>query len=223
MTTDDLVQVTAFLNRQKEIIARRERERLEDQARAVEYERRVEEERLRLEEIRRRQQAEKDEIDRLNNIERERIRAIVYERERIRGMIARREKLPPGTVLRSLPARIECCYGECDIPKQGLFRQYFPGLEPDVIVDPNTRCVQCAERIFASWDAKAVISYRAEEQQRMDEMFEASVIVQERNRVNIQDSDKIDCLVAEASDIERHFRRAKFDRELDEARRKWAH
>ena len=198
MTDNALKEVTRFLIDSEERRKIRERERLEDQASAVEYERRMLSRRRREEahrqaivqqeengmdsnEIRQRQQAEKDDIDRRN----EQLRRIVHnqalEREEIRSMIGRGEELPPDTILfpRLDVDPIHFCSNGCHIPKQNVgSRHYIVGLEPDVVVTHRTRCDDCRQLLIYAWTVEAMLSHRAvdfhsaEEHQRLDELYD---------------------------------------------------
>jgi hypothetical protein len=206
--------------------------------REIENERRIreEEERRRREEVMRIEHAR---ILELNRITREAIIVKVQARERLRCMIARGESLPPGTVFPHIPERLgnRCCVS-CRVPLQPgqLGNRY----TPEVIVDENTRCGVCHLTLFSTWDEQAVVVCRIEEERRVNDLYQAAVIDQERHELVTITLARRDYLLAEVSELERPLRerleqellaagnnqraceraRAKFERELEEAQRR---
>jgi hypothetical protein len=235
-TPEHLVVAKAL---ESERIAHRERierERLEDQRRAIEFERRQELERQE-------QRAEQLRVSEINRLARERIIARVREREAQRRMVMRGELVPVEVALISLPTPVRCCHGNCSIPMQGRVRDFHhPGFQPQVVVTPDTTCNVCRQSILSAWDQQAVVRIRAEEDDRLDEMYRAAQVDQERRRLFVPQLEARSRLVDEVIQLERPFRerlerelaaagdnvaareraQQKFDRDLEEAQRKWS-
>lgn len=240
---ETLVEAIHIMDQVRARTALLERERLEDQARAVIFQREEDARRVREEEIRREQAAEFARIAELNRREREKIIAIAHEREQLRNMAMKGETIPFGTVFHPLPPRsgTRCCSIECQIPRQVSY-SFHIGRQPEVLVTSQTACTVCRRSLFSVWDEQAVASIRAEEQRRIDELYLAVEAEQERHRNISAQLEVKSRLITEASELERPFRecleqelaaagenhrarekaQAKFERNVEEAQRKWS-
>ena len=194
-------------------------------------------------EARRRYEAElRIEQERIAILNLERKRAIlerVRVREGYRRMLARGEALPLGTVLPPLPAPIVCC-AACHIPKQMIAGHPHGMFTPDVVVDENTRCQMCTTLLFDAWDRDAVREIRAEEERRVNDLYQAALVDQELHQQATAAFNRRAFLFAEMDELERPLRErleqellaaggneraceramARFERELEEAQRK---
>jgi len=181
-------------------------------------------------------------ISRINLETRERIDNRVRFREGLRCMIARGEPLPHGTILPQFPERLRNCCVTCRIPTQGPTRHdHTPMFIPDVIVVDNTRCTVCHQFLFSTWEEQSIVVCRAEEERRVNDQYQAMLVDQERHALVTLLLNEKDRLFAEVNELERPLRerleqellaaggnlraceraRAKFERELEEAQRKW--
>ncbi len=244
---ETLAEAKQLMNERRDSDAFLERDRLEDQRRAVAFQRLEEERRAREDQIRRAQIAEFARIAELNRQERDRICIIAREREQQRRRIAMGEVFPLGTVLHPLPPRYagRRCSGDCQIPEMETLHEWHGGLArtySEVLVIQSSRCPNCMCPIRVAWDEQEVDRLRAEDQLRIDELHSLAASDQKRHREVSAQLNERDRLLSEVSEIERLFRerleqelvsagenqrarekaQAKYDRELDEAKRKWS-
>jgi hypothetical protein len=125
---------------------------------------------------------------------------------------------------------------------QGRAHDFHRGFQPEVIVTLDTTCYVCRQSIFSAWDQQAVVLVRAEEDDRIDEMYRAAQVDRDRRRLFVPQLEARSRLVDDAAQLEVPFRerlerelaaagdnvaareraQLKFERDLEEAQRKWA-
>jgi hypothetical protein len=196
------------------------------------------------EERRRREEAariEHERNSRLNLEKRQEIIKRAQDRENLRCMISRGEALPPGTILTPIPQRLNCCT-TCRVPRMIVSDQAtYAEFRADVIVNESTSCTICHNFLFNTWEQQAIDAFRAEEERRVDDLYQAALVDQERHEQVTAALNRRAFLFAEVSELERPLReqlridllaagenerarekaQAKFDRNLEEAQRKW--
>lgn len=204
------------------------------------------EERRQLEEEERRRREEEarivhDQNSRRNLETREGIIRRVRIREGLRCMISRGEPLPPGTVLTPFPPFVSCCTS-CRISRMTILpNQPYGEFRPDEVVDELSTCTVCHNLLFRTWEQQAINAFRGEEERRVNELYQAMIVDQERHEEVTVALRRRAFLFVEVSELERPLRerleqellaadgnqraceraQAKFERDLEEAQRKW--
>ena len=203
----------------------------------------AEEKRRVVEETQRREEASRIEHERnsrLNMEIRDGIIARVWNQENLRCMISRGEALPPGTVLTPMPLRLNCCT-VCQIPQViNPNQKSYAEFRADVLVNEHTQCTVCHNYLFKTLEQQAIDAFRAEEERRVNDIYQAALADQELHQLTTTAFNRRAFLFAEMEELEKPLRErleqellaaggnekacemtmARFERELEEAQRK---